>query len=539
MERKTSTNTQDFSASMYSSTLKLASAYKDFLNVFNLNNLKELARSVDSFSSISPGASVLELEENIIKNNIFLLSLLNYSKEKKKSLDDFILYLITKIKDQVRVLRSLSKTSNSYYTSDLAYTHSILSLNDIEKNNAYITLNDQLTLPIKSKTDLKIRSVFFSIDDLSNSDKLFPTSSFAFVVSETLKSPSMKISIELEKESLLNHICLPLVFNGAKTINSITLKNSQGQSVYSFDKRSLLKLIQNNPLALELILPQEKKVQYIDFSFSENTIEPLAAQKFLLSDEEVSNYKKLFLLAETYLSSGSLDKNILLNIKPDVSLDKKEVYVYPIGFFSSFHLTSFKPKGEIQFIGQESTKDLLSFKINVEASTSSSTFVNSYMELTKVQDDKILSSIKVFSPQSKEVNFPVHITEEEFLSSFFFPVLVSDFTLYKSLNTSSPVIHKKIKDPSGYFNVGFTVKELLQDETIIASFSILYNNTFNYEYALPSIFGWYDSDLFFHFFKGEGDYNWKKVLLDLYRDYSYPYRTPIVDNISHIEIERN
>ena len=59
MEQKLSIGSKDFKHFLYLSTLDAASLYKDFLSILDKNKLEGFFKSIDSFSSLSPGATFL------------------------------------------------------------------------------------------------------------------------------------------------------------------------------------------------------------------------------------------------------------------------------------------------------------------------------------------------------------------------------------------------------------------------------------------------------------------------------------------------
>lgn len=542
MQRYASLSSQSPSFFLTQALLELASKNQSLFSLFDASSISELL-STSSPSFLEEGDEQFKLVQNLGVLSALRNSQISFLSHQGDFISKVALDLFYKVQSQVRILNKITTQPYSYKLKNLSYELSSFDFSSFNpESQVNLTLNGQVTLPIKTKESHAIRSCQFSFLKDSQED-LFQIGTFGFLLSPRPSLSGGSITISLEKESLLNHVYLPLSVPLPASLRSIEFLDKKGSSVLVLSRANLYPYIQKNPNSLDFFLESPISAREIILSFDPFDYPENSYEKISLTQDELATLSKL----HSVLSYHEQDLSFLENLVSELLFEKGPssfiYYLLPIGFFGSFNLCSFESQGFLRTNPYSlEGREILSFYIShslIHSSLDSNIQKFLIAEKRNSSKEAVVSKKRFYSPKSASETFLINIDPESFLDKALFPTPLNSVQIYKNVEGVQSLIgYTILRDPPDLFNIGFVLNSPINNETIFCVGEVLTNDFYNHTYFIPSLSGWYDKSFFFHLFEDQRDFDFYEIEIEMAREFGDSYRTPILDSLSLTLVSR-
>lgn len=262
-------------------------------------------------------------------------------------------------------------------------------------------VNGGIALPIEKEEVIPVRQVIFRFKETETI--LLPWKTSSFFLSEKARFSGLRMTVELENESLINRIYLPFLNPSCQLLTRVTFRDQKGVCTRVLLKKDLAIWSQRSEAIEILIGPTEAK--FVDFHYQDIELDRSVTESLELDDSQLAalltGWKQLF----AFLGRGMFFEEEL--VLPDAPRNAKLYYFGALGFRGKFSLVEWGEKTQVRTTST-SSRSLQALGSKITAKVPEETSILTFAEVERTADWKRSIEKRVLPPSGSTLSWLVH-----------------------------------------------------------------------------------------------------------------------------------
>lgn len=265
----------------------------------------------------------------------------------------------------------------------------------------HLLVNGGVSLPIEKEEVIPVRQVSFRFKE--SEAILFPWKTSSFFLTESPKFSGLRMTVELENESLINRIFLPLLNPSCQLLTKVTFRDQKGVSTQVLLKKDL-KIWNQRSEGIEILCPPVE-TKFIDFHYQDVELDESVTESLMLDDTQLSALITAWKQLLAFSGRGAFFEEAV--VIPEAPRDSKKYYCGAIGFRGKFSLVEWGRKVQIR-TSPVSAHSLQAIGSTISAKIPEQTSILTFAELERTADWKRSIEKRVLPDGGSTLSWIIH-----------------------------------------------------------------------------------------------------------------------------------